>query len=206
MKTIFVLCLFQFFFVTQLPVIALAENVSSIIDWSVSKTWTISSAPSDFSVSFDKKKIFTLEDDQKVHIYADSFNGRRLGTIDVAPGTVAFDIAPRGEMLYLVDSAKNYTAISIDYNKQNDTVANWSVQHTWKTDARPLDIAQSIDKKFAFVLEDDNRVHVYTVAGVKRKIISVSTGTIAIDIPSRKNILCLIDRYRHYMSIHFPRL
>ncbi|MCI5114195.1 MAG: hypothetical protein D3920_00795 [Candidatus Electrothrix sp. AW2] len=189
---------------TPVTPVAYGENVSKIIDWSKKKNWTTSSVARDFAVSFDKKKIFILEQDNKVRIYANSYNGNRLGIINVAPTTVAFDIAPRGGMLYLVGSDRSYTAMKITYRKENDTVTNKSIVQTWKTRTRPLDIAQSFDKKYAFILESDNKVHVYTINGIQKKVLPVPFGTIAITVPSRKRTLSLITRNRIYKSIRIP--
>jgi len=78
---------------------------------------------------------------------------------------------------------------------------DWTVKHTWKTEARPLDIAQSFDKKYAFILERDNKVHIYSITGERQKSFSVSPGTLALTVPSRKRILCLVDRNARYKSV-----
>nr|MDU9042851.1 hypothetical protein [Candidatus Electrothrix aestuarii] len=182
---------------------AYAENVSKIIDWSKKKDWNLTSVPRDFAVSFDKKKIFILEEDNKVRVYANSYNGNRLGIIDVSPNTVAIDIAPRGGMLYLVGSDKTYSAIEIVYRKKDDSISDYSVKHTWKTEARPLDIAQSFDKKYAFVLENDSKVHVYTLAGVQQKVIPVSSDVVALTVPSRKRTLSFLGRNATFKSVQF---
>ncbi|MCW5203884.1 hypothetical protein VU11_01585 [Desulfobulbus sp. US2] len=186
---------------SQMTTIAYGEIVSKIIDWSKKKTWSLTSVPRDFAASFDKKKIFILEEDNKVRVYANTYNGNRLGIIDVPPTTVAIDIAPRGGMLYLIDSDKTYTAIEITYKKKDDSIADWVVKHTWKTEARPIDIAQSFDKKYAFILESDSKVHIYSLTGERQKVFSVSPGTLAITVPSRKRTLCLIDRNARYKSV-----
>lgn len=156
-------------FFSLLATAAHGENVSKIIDWSKKKTWALTSAPRDFAVSFDKKKIFILEEDNKVRVYANTYNGKRLGIINVSPSTVAIDIAPRGGMLYLIGSDRTYTAIEIVYRKKDDTIADWAVKHTWKTEFQPLDIAQSFDKKYTFILESDNQVHIYSITGERKK-------------------------------------
>ena len=206
MKKNLTLSLFLLLLFSQMTTTAYGEIVSKIIDWSKKKTWSLTSAPRDFAASFDKKKIFILEEDNKVRVYANTYNGNRLGIIDVPPTTVAIDIAPRGGMLYLIGSDKTYTAIAITYRKKDDSIADWVVKHTWKTEARPLDIAQSFDKKYAFILESDNKVHVYSITGENRKAFSVSPGTLAITIPSRKRTLCLIDRNARYKSVQLPLL
>ena len=200
------LCLSLFLFAPQLLTPVYGENVSKIIDWSKKKEWETSSAPRDFAVSFDKEKIFILEQDNKVRVYANSYNGNRLGIIKVAPTTVALDIAPRGGMLYLIGSDKSYTAIEIIYQKKDESIANWSVKHTWKTDNQPLDIAQSFDKKYAFILENDNKVHIYSIEGKKYRQVPVSPGTVAITIPSRKRTVSLVNRNSTYKSIEIPLL
>jgi len=204
MKKNITLCLLLFLFFSQLTTTAYGEIVSKIIDWSKKKTWSLTAAPRDFAASFDKKKIFILEEDNKVRVYANTYNGNRLGIIDVSPTTVAIDIAPRGGMLYLIGSDKTYTAIEITYRKKDDSIADWTVKHTWKTEARPLDIAQSFDKKYAFILESDNKVHIYSITGERRKVFSVSPGTLALTIPSRKRIICLVDRNARYRSVQIP--
>jgi len=195
------LILFMVF--SYMPTTAHGENVSKIIDWSKKKDWSLTSSPRDFAVSFDKKKIFILEEDGKVRVYANSYNGNRLGIIDVPSNTVAIDIAPRGGMLYLIGSDKSYTAIEIVYRKKDDSISDWSVKHTWKTDALPLDIAQSFDKKYAFVLENDSKVHVYTLKGERKNVIPVAFDTVAITIPSRNRTLSLIGRNATFKSVKF---
>ena len=201
-KNVLLLTVLLLFF-SQVPTTVHGENVSRIIDWSKKKDWTLTSAPLDFAVSFDKKKIFILEDDSKVRVYANSYNGNRLGIIDVPANTVAIDIAPRGGMLYLVGSDKTYSAIEIVYRKKDDSISDFLVKHTWKTNARPLDIAQSFDKKYAFILEDDNRVHIYTLTGEGQKVIPVSSDTIALTIPSRNRTLSLLGRNATFKSVQF---
>ncbi|MCI5165864.1 MAG: hypothetical protein D3903_07170 [Candidatus Electrothrix sp. GM3_4] len=204
MKKKLAFCLLLTLLFSQITTTAYGEIVSKIIDWSKKKTWSLTSVPRDFAASFDKKKIFILEEDNKVRVYANTYNGNRLGIINVSPTTVAIDIAPRGGMLYLIDSDKTYTAIEITYRKKDDSIADWAVKHTWKTEARPLDIAQSFDKKYAFILESDNKVHIYSITGERRKAFPVSPGTLAITIPSRKRILCLIDSNARYKSVKLP--
>ena len=193
--------LFVLFF--QVPTTVHGENVSKIIDWSKKKDWTLTAIPRDFAVSFDKKKIFILEEDSKVRVYANSYNGNRLGVIDVPPNTVAIDIAPRGGMLYLVGSDKTYSAIEIVYRKKDDSISDYSVKHTWKTDASPLDVAQSFDKKYAFVLENDSKVHIYSLEGERQKVIPVSSDIFALTVPSRNRTLSLLGRNATFKALQF---
>ncbi|MCI5124320.1 MAG: disulfide bond formation protein DsbA [Candidatus Electrothrix sp. AR5] len=79
--------------------------------------------PVDFAQSLDNKLVFVLGDDSKVHIYS-SADGAELGSVPVAKETVAIDIAPRGEMLFLVDSNKKYTALDISFAQDIDTAGS----------------------------------------------------------------------------------
>jgi hypothetical protein len=109
-------------------------------------------------------------------------------------------------MLYLIGNDKSYTAIEIIYRKKDGSIADWSVKHTWKTANQPLDIAQSFDKKYAFILESDNNVHIYSIEGKKYRKVPVPSGTVAITIPSRKRTFSLINHNRIYKNIKIPLL
>jgi protein-disulfide isomerase len=86
-------------------------------------TWQMNVTPVDFAQSLDNKLVFVLGDDSKVHIYS-SADGVEQGSVPVAKETVAIDIAPRGEMLFLVDSNKNYTALDISFAQDIDTAGS----------------------------------------------------------------------------------
>jgi DNA-binding beta-propeller fold protein YncE len=88
------------------------------LDWSIKKSWKLSAKPIDFVQSLDNKMVYVLEEDNKVHIY--SIDGKEMGTVPVDKTTTAIDIAPRGEMLYLVNSSNTYTAIDISFTKTID--------------------------------------------------------------------------------------
>ena len=94
-----------------------AKNMGAL-DWSVKSTWKLSTKPIDFAQSLDNKLVYVLGDDCKVHIY--TVDGKEMGTIKVDKSTVAIDIAPRGEMLYLVDDNKTYTAIDVSFTQNID--------------------------------------------------------------------------------------
>ena len=86
-------------------------------------TWQMNVKPIDFAQSLDNRLVFVLGDDSKVHIYS-SADGVEQGAVPVAKETVAIDIAPRGEMLFLVDSNKNYTALDISFAQDIDTTGS----------------------------------------------------------------------------------
>ncbi len=90
------------------------------LNWNVQQSWKMDAEPLDFVQSLDNKKVFVLGSDSKVHIYTPT--GTQLGSIPVDKNTTAIDIAPRGEMLYLVSrTGKSYTAIDISVTQKIDT-------------------------------------------------------------------------------------
>lgn len=86
-------------------------------------TWQMTVKPVDFAQSLDNKLVFVLGDDSKVHIYSTA-DGTELGSVPVTKETIALDIAPRGEMLFLVDTNKKYTALDISFAQDIDTAGS----------------------------------------------------------------------------------
>ena len=107
-----------------LPLAAQAQevkktNVSGDLNWTVQANWSLPAKPLDLVHSLDNKKVFILTADSKVHIFA--ADGRKLGEMPVEADTVAIDIAPRGEMLYLINGRTNsFTAMDIGFSQQID--------------------------------------------------------------------------------------
>ena len=67
----------------------------------------------------DEKRVYVLTEDSKVRIF--TAEGKELGAVPVAAGVTAIDIAPRGEMLYLLNTRDNrYTAMNISINQTID--------------------------------------------------------------------------------------
>lgn len=94
-----------------------AKDIGAL-DWSVKTSWKLSTKPLDFAQSLDNKLVYVLGDDSKVHIYG--VDGKKMGAIEVDKSTIAIDIAPRGEMLFLVDSNSTYTAIDVSFTQNID--------------------------------------------------------------------------------------
>ena len=95
------------------------NHTSGDLNWSVQTTWTIPTKPLDIAQSLDNKKVFILGADAKVYIFTP--DGKKLGELPVDANTSAIDIAPRGEMLYLINSKSNtYTAVDISFNQKID--------------------------------------------------------------------------------------
>lgn len=107
-----------------LPVTAQAQAVGETkstgdLNWTVMQQWTMKAKPLSFVQSLDNKKVFVLGADAQVHIFTP--DGKKLGSLPVDPAITAIDIAPRGEMIYLVNSKDNsYTAIDISFTQNID--------------------------------------------------------------------------------------
>ena len=94
-------------------------NVSGALNWTVQANWSLPAKPLDLVHSLDNKKVFILTADSKVLIF--TADGRKLGEMPVEADTVAIDIAPRGEMLYLINGRTNsFTAMDIGFSQQID--------------------------------------------------------------------------------------
>ena len=95
------------------------NNISGDLNWSVQAVWNMPVKPLGFVQSLDNKKVFVLGADAKVHIF--TAEGKKLGELPVDADTIAIDIAPRGEMLYLLNGKTNsYTAIEISISQKID--------------------------------------------------------------------------------------
>jgi hypothetical protein len=100
------------------PIPSQASQDSSI-DTSVKATWEIGAKPIDIVHTLDNKRVFILGDDSKVHVF--STEGRKQGAIQVDKGVTAIDIAPRGELLYLVNQKDNtFTSLTVSFNATID--------------------------------------------------------------------------------------
>jgi DNA-binding beta-propeller fold protein YncE len=67
-----------------------------------------------FKRSLDGKYLFVLTEDQRVLVY-DQRNNLQ-GSIPVDPGVTDLDIAPQGQLLYLIDTEKQVTkTMAIDF-------------------------------------------------------------------------------------------
>ncbi|WP_417915430.1 DsbA family protein [Candidatus Electronema sp. JM] len=88
------------------------------LTWTVMQAWKTDAKPVSFVQTLDGRMVFILGDDSKVHLY--SAEGQKLGVIPADAGTIAIDIAPRGEMLYLMDKSGAYKAMDISFAKDID--------------------------------------------------------------------------------------
>lgn len=91
-----------------------ALTATSPVETSVAASWKLEAKPLAMVHSLDNKRVFILGDDGKVHIF--SSEGAQQGTIAVDKGVSSIDIAPRGEMLYLINGQdKTFTALNVSF-------------------------------------------------------------------------------------------
>ncbi|MGI6639663.1 MAG: thioredoxin domain-containing protein [Desulfobulbus sp.] len=96
-----------------------SQSSDGPVNWTIKASWILPAKPLDFVQSLDNKKVFILTEDAAVYVF--TAEGKKLGKVPVDPGVSAIDIAPRGEMLYLLNSqANSYTAMDISFNQQID--------------------------------------------------------------------------------------
>jgi predicted DsbA family dithiol-disulfide isomerase len=99
---------------TQWAFATIEKGSSSKIDWEVEGSWKLPATPLDIVYSLDQKHVFVLTDQHQVLIYDNT--GKLEGTIPVAAGVKAIDIAPRGENLYLINADNNtFTSVAVDF-------------------------------------------------------------------------------------------
>lgn len=111
-------CLF-----TQSALATPEQGSSPKIQWQVEKEWKLPATPLDIVYSLDQKHVFVLTDQHQVIVYDNT--GKVEGTIPVAPGVKAIDIAPRGENLYLINAdKKTFTSIAVDFIVDINTVGS----------------------------------------------------------------------------------
>jgi hypothetical protein len=88
-------------------------------DTSVRASWKLDAKPLDMAHTLDNKKVYILGDDAKVHVY--TTDGTRQGSIAVDKGVTGIDIAPRGEMLYLINELDNtFTSLAVSFTATID--------------------------------------------------------------------------------------
>jgi hypothetical protein len=102
---------------------AAVDRQAESIEWSVAHSWKLDVKPLDLAHSLDNKRVFILGDDSRIHIF--SAEGTPQGTISVDQGVTAIDIAPRGEMVYLINGKDlTFTSLAITYNMVIDVTGS----------------------------------------------------------------------------------
>ncbi len=99
------------------------QDRPSGLEWQVVQQWQLPASPIDIVHSLDGKYVFVLTDDQQVLIYTPA--GNLEGTLPVDKGVSAIDIAPRAELLYLIDSKQNtFSTLTINFVKEINTAGS----------------------------------------------------------------------------------
>lgn len=93
------------------------------VEWKVQQNWPTPGKSLAMVNSLDGKYVFILNDKQQVQVY--SSQGQLQGNIPVEEGVSSIDIAPQGEMLYLINNATQvYTAVAISFVIEVDTAGS----------------------------------------------------------------------------------
>lgn len=110
------------FLVLAAPLFASAPNRGSDgnLEWRTLGNLQLPTKAIDFVNSLDGKYVFILTENHKVLVYDQ--RGNIQGSIPVDTGVSGIDIAPQGQVLYLIDTEKNLTTtLAIDFVVSIDT-------------------------------------------------------------------------------------
>ncbi len=115
LKTVQTACMAIFFMATTSHALTVSpEGLDKQVEWKLLQNWPTESKTLDMVHSLDGKYVYILNDNSKVQIY--NKQGLLKGSIPVASGVSAIDIAPQGETLYLIDNVKNtFSSISVSF-------------------------------------------------------------------------------------------
>ena len=84
------------------------------LEWRTLSSMELPAKALHFKRSLDGKYLFVLTEDQRVLVYDQQ--GNLQGSIPVDPGVTNLDIAPQGQLLYLIDTEKQVTStMAIDF-------------------------------------------------------------------------------------------
>jgi hypothetical protein len=108
---IFAGCLLSMMVASGAPVLAVPDSgQDKRIEWNVLQSWPTAGKTLDMVHSLDGKFVYLLNDQQTVQVF--NSQGQLQGSIPVEEGVTAIDIAPQGEVLYLINN-KNQTFSSV---------------------------------------------------------------------------------------------
>jgi protein-disulfide isomerase len=90
------------------------------VEWKIQQTWPIAGKTLAMVNSLDGKFVFLLSDKQQVQVF--NTQGQLQGSIPVDDGVSAIDISPQGELLYLINNAKqSFSSVAISFVVDIDT-------------------------------------------------------------------------------------
>ena len=97
-----------------------ASGSDGSLEWRTLTSMDLPAKALHFKRSLDGKYLFVLTEDHRVLVY-DQRNNLQ-GSIPVDPGVTDLDIAPQGQLLYLIDTEKQLTTtLAIDFVVDIDT-------------------------------------------------------------------------------------
>lgn len=93
------------------------------LEWKILQNWPTTGQTLDMAHSLDGKYVYILNDKQQVQVF--SAQGQLQGSIPVAEGVSSIDIAPQGEVLYLIDNKNSsFSSISVSFVVDVDTAGS----------------------------------------------------------------------------------
>lgn len=107
--------------------VAVSANVQAVpasgqdnrIEWNLKQNWPTAGKTLDMVHSLDGKFVYILSDKPSVQVFNNE--GQLLGTIPVEDGVSAIDIAPQGEMLYLINNkTQTFSAVGVSFVAEID--------------------------------------------------------------------------------------
>lgn len=113
------------FLAAAAPLFASTPNRGSDgnLEWSKLGNLQLPTKAIDFVNSLDGKYVFILTQDHKVLVYDQK--GSLQGSIPVDEGVSSIDIAPQGQLLYLIDTDKNQTTtLAVNFVVSIDTASS----------------------------------------------------------------------------------
>lgn len=111
--------------------VAVSSNVQAVpdsgqdnrIEWNLKQNWPTAGKTLDMVHSLDGKFVYILSDKPSVQVFNNQ--GQLLGTIPVEDGVSAIDIAPQGEMLYLINNkTQTFSAVGVSFVAEIDTAGS----------------------------------------------------------------------------------
>ena len=84
------------------------------VEWNLQQNWPTAGKTLDMVHSLDGKFVYILNDRQVVQVF--NSQGQLQGSIPVDEGVSAIDIAPQGEMLYLINNKnQSFSSIAVSF-------------------------------------------------------------------------------------------
>jgi len=189
MKTVLALSLLLLLSAQSAEALSPARAARFLDTWSLMNTWDAGIMPLDFAQTRDKKLVFMLGSDSRVHVY--SAVGEHLGSVPPAGRPAAMDIQARGKLLYVVDRNGICTIhnISLDTGRLSS-----SVRSRWKSGAaQPLDIAHMPERNMVFILDSDGNIYAHSADGQQLGSIPAAYGTVAISLMPRSRRMLMMQ-------------